>query len=101
MGWKVIIAPSGARDLEKIVAFIARDNPDAAERLGLRLISKVEVLASFPLMGRAIPEFKDPRLREIVHRSYRIMYRVNHEAEAVEIIRFWHAARGFPIIPPN
>jgi len=29
MGWKVIIAPSAVRDLENIVAFIARDNPEA------------------------------------------------------------------------
>ncbi len=99
MGWKVIIAPSAARDLENIVAFIARDNPDAAERLGLRLIARAETLALFPFMGRIIPEFRNPALREIIHRSYRVMYRVNAKAEALEIIRFWHGARGFPVIP--
>lgn len=99
MGWKVVIAPSAARNLENIVAFIARDNPDAAERLGFRLIAKAELLAGFPQMGRIIPEFGKSDLREIIHRSYRIMYRVNAQQQVVEVIRYWHAARGFPLVP--
>lgn len=99
MGWQVLIAPSAQRDLQKIVAYIAQDNSEAAEKLGFRLIAAAETLASFPLMGRIIPEFGDPALREIVHRSYRIMYRVNDPRQTIEIVRFWHAARGFPIIP--
>jgi len=35
----------------------------------------------------------------LVFRSYRIIYRIKVDEAAVEIIRFWHAARGFPRIP--
>ena len=43
-----------------------------------------------------VSEFDDPNIREIIFRSYRIVYRVNHEQKAVEVSRFWHAARGTP-----
>ena len=99
MGWKVIIAPSARADLESIVRFIARQNSDAAARVGYELIVRAESLAEFPMMGRVVPEFHRAELRELVCRSYRIIYRVQEEEHRVEIVRFWHGARGFPQIP--
>ena len=50
-------------------------------------------------MGRVVPELDDPLIREIiVRRSYRVIYRLNRAEHMVEIIRFWHAARGIPEI---
>jgi len=98
MGWKVIIAPSAWADLENIVRFIARQNSDAA-RIGYELIVRAEGLAAFPQMGRVVPEFRQPNLREIVCRSYRIIHRVRPEKECIEVVRFWHGARGLPQIP--
>jgi plasmid stabilization system protein ParE len=99
MGWKVTISPSAQVDLEDIVRYIARHNPEAAARIGCELIARAEGLADFPEMGRMVPEFRRPELREVIHRSYRVIYRVKPEGEAVEIVRFWHGARGFPHIP--
>ncbi|HAB15033.1 MAG TPA: hypothetical protein DCE44_01150 [Verrucomicrobiales bacterium] len=48
-----------------------------------------------------VPEFRQPDLREFICRSYRIIHRVQHEAHCVEIVRFWHGARGFRHIPPE
>ena len=99
MGWKVIIAPSAQSDLESIVRFIARHNSDAAARVGYELIVRAESLASFPEMGRVVPEFQEQGLREIVCRSYRIIHRVRHDRQCIEIVRFWRGARGFPQVP--
>jgi plasmid stabilization system protein ParE len=99
MGWKVIVAPSAESDLCDIVTYIARHNPDAAERLGNALITRTEVLTQFPELGRVVPEFLRPQLRELIYRSYRIIYRIQPAQESIEIVRFWHAARGFPHIP--
>jgi plasmid stabilization system protein ParE len=101
MGSPIIIAPSARNDLRDIVAFAALRNPDAAERLGFALIARAESLAQFPLRGRVVPEYNDPRLREVLHLSYRVIYRFNAAAQTVEVIRFWHAARGFPHLPPT
>lgn len=101
MGWKVIVAPSAQADLESIVRYIAAHNADAAGRVGYELVVRAEGLGTFPEMGRVVPEFKKPDLREIVCRSYRIIYRLRHSIQQVEVVRFWHSARGFPVIPPN
>lgn len=100
MGRKIIVAPSAESDLCDIVTYIARHNPDAAVRLGNALITRTEVLAEFPELGRVVPEFARPQLRELIYRSYRIIYRIHPGQEYVEIVRFWHAARGFPHVPP-
>ena len=101
MGWKVIFAPSAEGDLEEIVRFIARHNPDAAVRVGSELIARAEFLAQHPEIGRVVPEFSIPELREIICRSYRIIYRVSPDTRCIQIVRLWHAARGLPHIPLN
>jgi plasmid stabilization system protein ParE len=99
MGRKVIISPSAQSDLSDIVVYIARHNQDAATRLGHALIERAEFLGKFPETGRVVPEFGRADLRETIYRSYRIIYRVPSERQVLEIVRFWHAARGFPQIP--
>jgi plasmid stabilization system protein ParE len=99
MGWKVIIAPSAQADLAEIVRYVARQNPDAAARLGYQLIMRAENVAAFPDIGRVVPEFRQPNLREVICRSYRVIYRLRRAEERIDIVRFWHGARGFPHIP--
>jgi plasmid stabilization system protein ParE len=68
-------------DLADIVRYIAQHNSDAAARLGFELITRAESLANFPELGRSVPEFRQSDLREIVCRSYRVIYRLNREAQ--------------------
>jgi|GEM_PF-4436249 len=37
--------------------------------------------------------------REIIVRTYRIVYRVGHRNQLIEIIRFWHTRRTTPHLP--
>jgi toxin ParE1/3/4 len=99
MDYKVFLSQEALNDLERIVAYIVPHNAIAAERLGNRLLDAALSLRSFPERGPLVPEFWRPDLREIIFRSYRIIYRVKGAEAAVEIVRFWHAARGFPHIP--
>jgi plasmid stabilization system protein ParE len=96
--YKVILSPRSLRDLEEIVAYIAADNPQAAERFGQRLIDEAAAIAAHPLAGRMAPEFGEPAIRERIFRSYRIVHGVNHEQRTIVVSRFWHAARGTPEI---
>lgn len=72
------------------------DSPPTAERFGRLLIEKARSVGNFPWSGRVVPEFDDPKIREIIVKSFRIVYRVNETSNAVEEARFWHAARGTP-----
>jgi plasmid stabilization system protein ParE len=99
MDFKVFLSDDALSDLELIVAYISPHNAAAAGQLGNQLLDKALSLGTFPERGRMVPEFRRPELREIVFRSYRIIYRINHEDQSLEIVRFWHGARGFPHIP--
>ncbi len=98
MGYQVTLTASARRDLRDIVRFISLDSPERAVVFGRFLVSAIKRLADFPEMGRIVPEFNDPSIREIVVRNYRVIYRVNHEACRVDVARFWHGARGNPRI---
>jgi toxin ParE1/3/4 len=98
MAYQVALSPSARRDLQDIVRYISLDSPERALRFGQFLVGNTKRLADFPEMGRVVPEFGDPSLREIVVRSYRVIYRVDHGDCRVDVVRFWHGARGTPEI---
>jgi toxin ParE1/3/4 len=98
MDYQVKLSRSARSDIEDIVRYISIDDPDEALRFGTFLIQHTKGLGHFPERGRVVPEFEDDRIREIIVRAYRIVYRLNHHERSVEVIRFWHAARGMPHI---
>lgn len=59
MGLAVILTPKAQEDLEEIVLFIARDNPDRALSFGNELIDKALSLTNQPQRGRMMPELND------------------------------------------
>jgi len=98
MDFRVSISPSARQDLHDLVSYIAADNPPAAEQFGLRILNEVERTAVMPEIGRVVPEFGIPDLRELIVRPYRIVYRIDKRRSLIEIVRIWHAARGIPDI---
>jgi toxin ParE1/3/4 len=96
MAYKLIWSPASRDDLRDIVTFISRDSPPRAETFAYRLIAETDKLQNFSELGRVVPEYLVPTIREIIVRSYRIVYRVDHERKLVEIARVWHSARGTP-----
>ncbi len=98
MDYQVVLSPSARADLRDIVRYISFDAPERALEFGLFLISRTRLLAQSPQLGRVVPEFEDPFIREIIVRSYRAVYRLDDSRRSVEVIRFWHAARGIPEI---
>ena len=92
MGWKVIFSIRCRDDLRRIVEFIARDDPAAAERFGLALIAQSESLADTPHVG--VPMRGRPGTRFFPLGSYLIIYRADAARQTVKILRFWHGARG-------
>jgi len=101
MDYQVVLSPSARADLRDIVRYISYDAPDRALEFGLFLISRTRLLAQSPELGRIVPELGDSLIREIIVRSYRVVYRLDDSQSLVEVIRFWHAARGMPEITGN
>jgi|SRR5215216_2974427 len=98
MDYQVTLSRSARSDIRDIVRYISIDDPDRALHFGRFLIQHARGLGHFPERGRVVPEFDDDSIRELIVRTYRIVYRVNHTRRCVEVIRFWHAAQGMPYL---
>jgi plasmid stabilization system protein ParE len=81
-------------DLRAIGDFIARDNPAAAEKWVGSLLAAAASAAETPLAGRIVPEFKREDVRELLRRTYRIVYRVREQS--LEILTVFEGHRRFP-----
>jgi toxin ParE1/3/4 len=80
-------------NLEAEADYIAEDNPAAADRAVQKILRTVDLLTKRPAMGRPS---RVAGTRELVvsDTPYIIPYRVR--ANAVEILRVFHAARKWP-----
>jgi addiction module RelE/StbE family toxin len=91
---KLIWSPQALRDLEGIRDYIAADSSRYAALVIERIIAGVERLSTFPESGRIVPERRDPEIREVIIRPYRVVYRLR--PGAVEIATVFRASRMFP-----
>jgi len=76
--------------LREIRAYVARDKPEATERLATRIVTILEALRNHPHMGRVGAE---PGIRELVigGTPYIVLYRV--QGRRITISTIWHAAQ--------
>ena len=55
------------------------------------IFEHIENLSEHPKMGRVVPEYGLPSLRELIHPPYRIVYLL--KADEVQVIRVWRSER--------
>jgi toxin ParE1/3/4 len=92
--YEVVLTEPARDDLREIVAFIAQDNPHAAVTFRDHLIAEAETLIRLPYRGRIM--HRRGNVRKLVCRPYLILYRIGESQRTVEILPFWHGARGTP-----
>ena len=76
LGFLTAIVPD--LSLEEIVAFLAMDSQQDAERVLRRIEARATTLESSPARGRVVPElarFQMRTWRELMIRPYRLVYR--------------------------
>ena len=83
--------PQAVDDLEAICLFIARDAPQMAAMFADRVLRATDRLASYPHMGRVVPELGIEAIREIILGSYRVIYRIRQDE--VQVVTVHHGAR--------
>ena len=85
--------PAARADLLEIVAYIARDNPNAAQELKDEIEAKAAKLPDNPKLYKASARVKG--MRELVARgNYIVLYR--ETPQCVEIVNVVHARRQWP-----
>lgn len=85
--------------LQGIHDYIARDQAFYATRFIERIIAAAERLQEFPQLGRKVPESDDPKIREILFQTYRIIYRIT--SERIQILTVVHGSRDLTRITPK
>ncbi|MBA7534669.1 hypothetical protein ES705_26918 [subsurface metagenome] len=88
---KIVWSEEALKDIEEIISFISKDSELYAVNFASKIIGAVETLRLFPEIGRIVPEYDDPKIREIIYRNYRIVYQI--EERAVEIITVSHGSK--------
>lgn len=81
-------------DLIQIYNYINNDSIYYAVKTINKITDLTTNLKFSPYMGRKIPEFNEESSRELIYKSYRIMYSV--EFNKIFIHRIWHSARNLP-----
>jgi len=81
--------------LQAIHEYIATNSKTYATRFIKALVAATRKLETMPFCGRVVPELENLGLREVIYRSYRVVYRVSGTSREVEILAVIHSARDF------
>jgi toxin ParE1/3/4 len=88
----LVFAESAICDLEGIKSYYTGQQiPHVANKFISEIIAHVETIPANPEIGRIVPEFQLPHIRELIHSPYRVVYMLN--ALDIQIIRVWRSER--------
>jgi plasmid stabilization system protein ParE len=89
---KISWARETLEHLIEIEEYIVKDSPARAATFVDELVDHAETaVAENPQIGRMVPEIARPEIRELIHRKYRIVYRVKESG--VEILTVFEGHR--------
>jgi len=71
--------------------YTAERVPEVGDRFVAEIFQHVEVFADHPDIGRIVPEFGQPFLRELIHPPFWVVYR--RDPLRASIVRVWRSER--------
>lgn len=72
---KVKWTTQAVEDIFEIQEYYNSTSKSYAKKLVDKFFEKGDLLEKFPDMGRKVPEFNKPDIRELIYKSYRIIYK--------------------------
>jgi addiction module RelE/StbE family toxin len=85
-------------NLDDIGSYIEKDSMKYAKIVVKSLFTSTNLLKRHPRLGRMVPEFDNPNIRELIKGSYRIIYRIVDEKH-IDVVTVYHSARLLKEIP--
>lgn len=86
-------------DIDEIATYLSNNSTQYASYIVDLLLNKGDLLATFPKMGRIVPETNLTSIREIIAKNYRIIYSLP-DNDTVHILTVRHSSRPLDEIPP-
>ena len=85
-------------NLDDIGNYIGKDNIKYAKIVVRNLFTSANLFKRHPRLGRMVPEFDNPNIRELIRGSYRIIYRIIDEKH-IDVVTVHHSARLLMKLP--
>jgi len=82
-------------ELDDIANYISKDSAKYAQILVKQIYEMVSHIKQYSKLGRIVPEYGNPKLREILYKTYRIIYLI--KKEHIEIISIMRGSRKLNI----
>ena len=89
---KIVWTERASGDIEAIVRYIARRDPNAAGCIGVGIYDRVQILHQNPEAGSILDELRAGGWRKLIYRRWKIIY--TFRDETIIIGRIWPAAMG-------
>ena len=99
MAREVTWTDTASDDLDEVAGYISKDSEFYAATVVRELISAARSLTILSERGRVVREYRDPTIRQLVVRDYRIVYHITDSF--IYVLRIIHGARMLPPRVPN
>lgn len=94
---KILISDSAFNDLEQIKEYYeGKSVPHVGENFVLKIFEHIETLIDNPEIGRIVSEFNSPKIRELIHNPFRVVY--VKEIKSIHVIRVWRSERLMKLV---
>lgn len=91
---QVLMSNESHQDIDSIFEYISRDSTRYANETSENIFSRIYELENTPYLGRYVPKLSDKNLRELIYKSYRIIYDVSEDSNTVFIHFIVHRKRN-------
>lgn len=92
---KVIISNEAKKDMDNIFEYISKNSVKYAIETDKNIRSLTHKLEESPYIGRYVPDLPDKQHRELIYKSYRIVYTIYEETNTIYIRFVIHCKRNF------
>ena len=92
---KIVISNEAYKDIESIFEYISFDSIKYANETLSNIYSLIYKLETFPYLGKYVPEFSSKQYRQLLYKSYKIVYSVSEEKNTIYIHFIIHTKRDF------
>lgn len=92
---KVSISDRAHRNIDSIFEYISYDSLKYANKTIENIYSRIYMLEFSPYLGRYVPELSSKYYRELIYKSYRIVYTIDEETNIVYIHYVTHSKKDF------
>ena len=89
---KLLITDSAFNDLVDIKIYYQEQGVGhIGDKWVAEIIAHLDILIEHPEIGRIVPEFAEPNIREIIHPPFRVVYWLDNPI--IHVVRVWRSER--------